>query len=414
MSISVDILKGYEPILKDAHKKTPIQGRFECLGKLLNIKKEEFISIEPYLNKNILPIILDRLTDKPEVSSEALKVGLYFISNFSIQSFPLVIQGLFSGIREESKWKLKVGTLKLLSEYIKKLDCYDRDLLSSCLPELVKNISPLLHDTKLEVSEECEKCLSLAMKGITNRDLEPFVEDLILAMKDRSQTEETIQKLGGIVFVQTVEGSALSVVVPLMIQGLREGKALIKRMCARIVSNMAKLVEDPLEAKPFLEELIPALGNAIDIIPDPEARDVAIKTHSALKTLEVKADESLMKNIFKEISVISQFIKDNSNVTVDENSELNVYYIAGIVSSLIRTKTLDKDEYVSELDKYVELLTINNKMNLIDSLYEECKKVISINDESEEDDGEGQVLCDCEFTLAYGTKILLHNTKLNR
>ena len=29
-------------------------------------------------------------------------------------------------------------------------------------------------------------------------------------MKNRDETEETIQKLGGIVFVQTVEGSALS------------------------------------------------------------------------------------------------------------------------------------------------------------------------------------------------------------
>ena len=412
MSISVDILKGYEPIMNDAHKKTPIQGRLECLGKLLNIKKDEFILVEPYINRNILPIILDRLNDKPEVSAESLKVGLYFISNFSIQSFPLVIQGLFSGIREESKWKQKVGTLELLTEYIKRLDCYDKDLLSSCLPELVKHISPLLYDTKLEVSKECEKCLSMAMKGITNRDLEPFVEDLILAMKDRSQTEETIQKLAGIVFVQTVEGSALSVVVPLMVEGLRTGKALIKRMCSRIVSNMVKLVEDPLEAKPFLDELIPALGNAIDIIPDPEARDVATKTHSALKTLEVKADESLMKNIFREVSVICQFIKDNSNVVVDDNNNLFIYYISGIVASLIRTKTLDKDEYVSELERYVDLLGIDNKMNLIDSLYEECKKVISINDEIEEDDGEGEVLCDCEFTLAYGTKILLHNTKM--
>ena len=134
MSISVDVLKEYEPIMKDAHKKTPIQGRLECLGKLLNIKKDEFILVEPYINRNILPIVLDRLNDKPEVSAEALKVGLYFISYFSIQSFPLVIQGLFSGIREESKWKQKVGTLELLTEYIKRLDCYDKDLLSSCLP----------------------------------------------------------------------------------------------------------------------------------------------------------------------------------------------------------------------------------------------------------------------------------------
>ncbi len=54
------------------------------------------------------------------------------------------------------------------------------------------------------------------MRGITNRDLEPFVDNLVNAIINRNETEETIQKLAGIVFVQTVEGSALSVVVPLM------------------------------------------------------------------------------------------------------------------------------------------------------------------------------------------------------
>ena len=94
-------------------------------------------------------------------------------------------------------------------------------------------------------------------------------------MKDRNETEETIQKLAGIVFVQTVEGSGFICSSPLMIAGFRENKSQVKRMCSRIVSNMSKLVEDPLEAKPFLSELIPALGLAVDTIADPEARDVA-------------------------------------------------------------------------------------------------------------------------------------------
>ena len=49
-------------------------------------------------------------------------------------------------------------------------------------------------------------------------------------------------------------------------------------MCSRIVSNITKLVEEPIEAAPFLSELIPSLEYAIDTIPDPEARDVATKT----------------------------------------------------------------------------------------------------------------------------------------
>ena len=78
-------------------------------------------------------------------------------------------------------------------------------------------------------------------------------------MVDRSKTYETIQKIAGVVFVQTVEGSSLSVVNQLILAGFRQEKAMIKRMCSRIVSNMSKLVDEPIEAEPFLKDLIPAL-----------------------------------------------------------------------------------------------------------------------------------------------------------
>ena len=66
-------------------------------------------------------------------------------------------------------------------------------------------------------------------------------------------------------------------------------------MCARIISNMSKLVEDPIEAKPFLAELIPAIEEAIDTISDPEAREVAEKTLLSLIKIETNAN-SLSRN----------------------------------------------------------------------------------------------------------------------
>ena len=245
------------------------------------------------------------------------------------------------------------------------------------------------------------------MKGITNRDLEPFIEDLIIAMKRREETEETIQKLGGVVFVQTVEGSALSVVIPLMMAGFRENKSQIKRMCSRIVSNMSKLVEEPLEAKPFLEDLIPALGNAVDTISDPEAREVASKTYQFLLDLREKAILNERLKEFRKQKNITRYLSKNTGII---ETDCNLQYCGQIVSSLIQTKTVDKDEYVNELKTYLE--NINIDLEIINKLYEESLKVINTGETNNDDDNEGELLCDCEFTLAYGTKILLHNTKL--
>ena len=53
------------PILMDAHKKTPPGPRINQLEKLLTIIN--FQELEPYLVNKILPIILKRMDDKPEV-----------------------------------------------------------------------------------------------------------------------------------------------------------------------------------------------------------------------------------------------------------------------------------------------------------------------------------------------------------
>ena len=41
----------------------------------------------------------------------------------------------------------------------------------------------------------------------------------------------------------------------------------------------------------------------------------------------------------------------------------------------------------------------------------EAEKMLVIPEE-EDDDDDAEELCNCTFTLAYGTKILLHNTKM--
>ena len=176
-SLTINELQEKIPVLKDAHKKTPIQPRLEALGSLVNL--ENLQNIEPYFVDNILEIIINRTDDKPQVSEKALEVGRDVISKLSIQAFPRVIQIIFRGMSVESKWKSKFGSLTFLGDYIDRVEKFDRDLLSSCLPELISALSDILYDTKPEVSDLAEVVLRKAMRGITNRDLEPFVEDLI-------------------------------------------------------------------------------------------------------------------------------------------------------------------------------------------------------------------------------------------
>ena len=56
-----------------------------------------------------------------------------------------------------------------------------------------------------------------------------------------------------------VEAPPLSIIVPLLVRGLRERTTAIKRKSCVIIDNMAKLVDNPADAAPFLPKLIPEL-----------------------------------------------------------------------------------------------------------------------------------------------------------
>jgi hypothetical protein len=150
--LSTDDLENYIPTLKEAHKKTPLEPRLEIINKLLEINN--FNKLEPYIVDNILEIILDRMDDKPKVSEKANDLGNFIINNLSIQAFPRVIQVLFKGLSIDKKWRVKIGTLDILGSYIDRVENMDRDLLSSCLPELVNILNDILYDTKIEVAEK--------------------------------------------------------------------------------------------------------------------------------------------------------------------------------------------------------------------------------------------------------------------
>lgn len=395
------------PVLTDAHKKTPPGPRTEELKKVEGIlAKDDFVKYEPHFVQHILPVVLKRFDDKPEPAKAAKAVGQAFVKKASIQAFSQVAPVLFTEMTEQAKWKTKAGALEMLSAYMTRVEEMDRDLLSASLPALIPAITDTLYDTKQQVADAGDAAIHIAMKGITNRDLEPFVEDLITALKDRDQTIEVIKRLSGVVFVQTVDASALSVVVPLMFAGLAQPIVNIRRICARIVGNMSKLVEDPLEAAPLLEGLIPAFENVIETIPDPEARQVATDTHKQLLEIKAKAKVSDEAKQARNADVIANNL--TSSLSTTEAQAQIVKYVATICASLIMTKTVEESEWESELTPYLALI---DKASEWSAIREESQKMIGEIAVAEEID-EGTELCNCEFTLAYGTKILLRNTKL--
>ncbi len=128
-----------------------------------------------------------------------------------------------------------------------------------------------------QVSSAAKQALLFLCACCSNTDIEPFIPGLMKAIEFPEQSSEMVHKLASTVFVQKVDGSSLSVISPVLVRGFVERVTAIRRACARIVENMAKLVEDPRDVALFLPKLLPLLESAKDSVADPECREACTK-----------------------------------------------------------------------------------------------------------------------------------------
>lgn len=335
--------------------RTPDQGapsapRAKQLAALAGlVGKNDFGKYEPYFVQHMLPIVLTRMSDEPAVAKAAKAVGDYFFAKVAIQAFPGIAPVLFADITTEAPWQTTVGALEWLNVYMARVVESDRALLSACLPMLIPAISNVLCDTKQAVAAAADFAINTAMKGVANRDLEPFIGELVVAMKDPEQTMAMIQKLSNLSFVQTVDGSALSILVPIIARGLDQGV-----ICDRIVDNMAKRVEDNLEATPLLDALILEFNSVLKSITVPEARAVAEKAHAQLFNIRNKAEASGPDKVARTPEVIAAVLMTTLGATPEQASVVN--YVATMALALIASKTTDESKWEAELSPVLALI----------------------------------------------------------
>jgi len=219
-----------------------------------------------------------------------------------------------------------------------------------------------------------------------------------------------MHKLAGVTFVQSVESPALAMVVPLLIRGLREKKTATKRQSAVIIENMSKLVDDPLDATPFLPILLPALEINASSISDPEARDVTERAVGQLKRLKALADKAV--NVRGDTSKLEASLKKHFGENSAEGYDRVVSHAAMVATCMMDLGFMEDLQWVKNVAVVFKGYVSDDKSSeAIEKVRVEAEEMMDIPEEEDEDD-DAEELCNCTFTLAYGTKILLHNTKM--
>lgn len=308
---------------------------------------------------------------------------------------------------ESTKWQEKVMALRIIELWAESAP----DAVTETMVDTVPKVSALFWDSKPEVKNQAKAALTAACKAIDNIDLAPFIPNLIRAIAEPETVEDCIYSLAATTFVQAVKAPALSITVPLLERGYKERKVATVRQCAKITENLAKLVADPVDVAPFLPVLGPALAKAKTDVSDPECRSRCAAAHDALLAIgSVNVDQQ--KAMDAGTASLRQKVRDLVAANFKGQPEAVLRFAEAAFVGLLNNKekpfvTMWVDDLTPTLGK--------ESQKAIETVFAGLSgEKKDVGGEVFEDDAkEGEdVLCDCRFSLAYGSKILLNTARL--
>lgn len=362
---------------------------------------------EPFL-VSVVPAILERLADKiPTVRTEAEGALAAFIGGLNPYSVFEVLPMLFEGMNVAKNWQIKMGALTSLQTLAKSAPRQ----VARCLPEIVPRITECFADAKEQVKAAASTTATECFYKSGNRDIEQFVPALVSCIARPAETADCIHKLAATTFVQQVEAPPLSIIVPLLVRGLRERTTAIKRKSCVIIDNMAKLVDLPWDAAPFLPKLIPELEKVKEEVADPECRKVAAGAYATLMRVggEGKATAPVPTSAEYAKGLLADALPKASSL-----DPTSFEFVVQRVQQLVDHKHFDFDDWANALTVFLTPVVGEDALKAAAQ-----KMALKAEDDTvraahaaAEDLEEGEDLCNCEFSLAYGAKILLNNARL--
>jgi elongation factor 3 len=381
----------------------------EAIAAMKTVKAlaEECPGAQPFV-KECLGACLEQAVSKSKDVQAASKETAFAICDkvnpFAMKS---LLPTIFSELPVEKKWQIRELALQCLGRF---KDVAPKQL-GDALPLVVPEVTACMWDTKKQVKVAATETMQSALDVIGNRDIEHMTGKILTAITKPKEVPEIMHQMAGVTFVQSVESPALAMVVPLLLRGLREKNTATKRQAAVIIDNMSKLVDNPIDAGPFLPLLLPALESNAESIADPEARAVTERGVAQLQRLKGLADKQM--SIRGDVSKLEEIFKDKFNAKDAEGGKLAVIqYCCTIATTLMDLKYMEDLQWQKNLSPTLQSYYSKEEADKnIEAVRVEAETMMEIPDDEDEDE-DAEELCNCQFTLAYGTKILLHNTKM--
>lgn len=370
-------------------------------------------NVEPYLVVLLGPVLAAVGDKMSPVKVAAQAAAVSIVKAINPNAVKAVLPTIITSIRTAQKWAEKMSDLQCIEALVESAPVQ----LAVRVPDLIPVVSEAMWDTKAEVKKAAHTTMEKVCALIVNKDIDRFIPELIKCIAKPENVPETVHLLGATTFVTDVHEPTLAIMVPLLDRGLAERETAIKRKAAVIVDNMCKLVEDPNIVASFLPKLMPAMQKNYENLADPEARE---KTKQGLDTLvrvgNVKdgkiPEVSHAGDLETVAAILKEVLTPSHKDTVSKFGPV-IDYISAISGQLIDEKDNDSVSWTQQTLPYITAIVgEKDAKSIADALRKRASPGAVDEADEDLDDEEGEDLCNCNFNLAYGAKILLNQTNL--
>ncbi|KAL1405388.1 [NU+] prion formation protein 1 [Vanrija albida] len=363
----------------------------------------------------LIPALLGLSMDKGQSVRSAVTSALKALIKASPpEATRPVLDVLIRSLDEAKGWRSKVSALKAIEELVKP---GAQEFIGAELGHAIPVVEMAMHDTKAEVSAAAIKCATTLCSTLPNPDVLKHVKALVDAMASPQAVPGTIKGLSSTTFVAEVTGPTLAVLVPLLTRALKERSTDTQRMTCIVIGNLVKLVRDPTVAARYLGTLVTGVEQIATGAAFPEIRAFA---QTALDILIGAGASATATPLPPHVDVpgLPEFPSVPLSVSLPSNPVIAhaIEHQANVIADLVDSRRFDASIWEGK--------AVASFFKLLLGADEGAKAASDIRQaflaadrakyaSNEEDDGEGgPLLCDIQFSLAYGGLLLLNHTSL--
>eukprot|EP00927_Polykrikos_kofoidii_P000852 TRINITY_DN10324_c0_g1_i1.p1 TRINITY_DN10324_c0_g1~~TRINITY_DN10324_c0_g1_i1.p1 ORF type:complete len:1436 (-),score=300.37 TRINITY_DN10324_c0_g1_i1:244-4551(-) len=239
------------------------------------------------------PFVLPRLEKlvalfaDSKLGSPSVKTACAIVAGMKPQGHGIaskVMPALLAGM-DDKKWKTKAGCIEILLPCLEQMHEHTPAQLASSLPLIV----PKLAEAALEVRAEIRTATSAVLRKIgalvASPEIKQLSQDLVTALAEptnQKHTQSVLARMGNQTFLSLIDPASLSLLMPVVVRGLKERDSMSKKWSAQIFGSTSMLVQDVDNMSPYLKTILPLLQSALSD-PVPEVQREAAKAFGIIE-----------------------------------------------------------------------------------------------------------------------------------